>query len=145
MTMYMAGNHDMAASGVRYLLHHLYSLLPGIKLPFQSVWYGHFVISLPYTEDPPKAKIRFFMEHGHYHDPVLVLYLLQFLVGVVSSNLEAAMDSLTVGGQRRVSSQALPPPPGVMVKPLPLGREPFAHRIVKCGGGVGRRGGSLDS
>jgi UDP-2,3-diacylglucosamine pyrophosphatase LpxH len=130
MTMYMAGNHDMAASGVRWLLHHLYDLLPGAKLPFQSVWYGNFVISLPYTEDPPQAKFRFLMEHGHYHDPVLVLYLLQFVIGVVSSNLKAAMDSLTVGGQRRSSIHSLPPAPGIVVNPLPTG-EPFSHRIVK--------------
>ncbi len=131
MTMYMAGNHDMAASGIRYLLHHLYYLLPGVKLPFQSVWYGNFVISLPYTEDPSKAKFRFFMEHGHYHDPVLILYLLQFVVGVVSSNLQAAMDSLAVGGQRRSSPKDLPPPPGITVQPVPAGQEPFMHRVVK--------------
>jgi UDP-2,3-diacylglucosamine pyrophosphatase LpxH len=131
MTMYMAGNHDMAASGVRYLLHHLYDLLPGAKLPFQTVWYGHFIISLPYTADPPKAPFRYFLEHGHYHDPVLVLYLLQFVVGVVSSNLKAAMDSLTVGGQRRTSPTSMPPPPGVRVEARREEKETFERRVVK--------------
>jgi UDP-2,3-diacylglucosamine pyrophosphatase LpxH len=131
MVMYMAGNHDMAASGVRYLLHHFYDLLPGVKLPFQSVWYGHFIITTPFTEKAEKASARYFIEHGHYHDPVLILYLLQFLVGVVSSNLEAAMASLAVGGQRRVSPTATPPPPGVVTGMLPEESETFMNRIVK--------------
>jgi UDP-2,3-diacylglucosamine pyrophosphatase LpxH len=131
MTMYMTGNHDMAANGIRYLLHHLYDLLPGAKLPFQNVWYGNFIISLPYTCDPPNAPIRYFLEHGHYHDPVLVLYLLQFVANAVSSNLQAAMDSLTVGGQRRTSPKSSAPRPGIAGAGLPPGNDTFMHRLVK--------------
>jgi hypothetical protein len=71
------------------------------------------------------------MEHGHYHDPVLILYLMQFVAKVISSNLEAAMDSLTVGGQRRRSLNTPAPPPGVVVGRIPTEKENFGHQIVK--------------
>lgn len=131
MTMYMAGNHDMAGSGIRYLLHHLWDLVPDARLPFQNVWYGHYIIHAPYGATEGSAQYRFLMEHGHYHDPVLVLYLLQFVVGVMASNLEAAMDSLTVAGQRRLSPKAAPPTPGVAAARPAAARETFGHRIVK--------------
>lgn len=135
IAMYMAGNHDLAASGVRYLLHHRYEVLRRAPLPFRSVWYGHFIVDVPYVADAGAVQPagRYFIEHGHYHDPVLALYLVHYLAGAVSSNLEAALDSVTVAGQRRLSPRAPIPPPGVNVREAAdvPGRRPSAtYRFV---------------
>jgi hypothetical protein len=101
----------MALSGFRYDLVRS-ELLQKIRVPFNKSWYPNLVIGVP---PPPRHLLgkgqedyRFYVDHGHFYDPVLLLYLRDFLFGALRSDLKEAMTSIVLSGQRRSKETQIP-------------------------------------
>lgn len=114
------GNHDMAASGLRYDLVKRPHLLRRFRVPFNASWYPNVVIGVPIDFGREgKEDHRFYIDHGHFYDPALLLYLRDFLAAALRADLRKAMTTLVVSGQRRSSEdQAIPSPGLVASRPL---------------------------
>lgn len=108
------GNHDMAASGLRYDLVRRPHLLRRLRLPVTTAWYPNVIIGVPadparYGQEP----YRFYIDHGHFYDPVLLLYLRDFLAAALRQDLRRAFTGLVLVGQRRGAEQQPIPRPGL--------------------------------
>ncbi len=108
------GNHDMASSGLRFDLVKRPQLVRSFRLPFNMAWYPNVVLGVPY--DPTRygqEDHRFYMDHGHFYDPVLLLYLRDFLLAAIRADLRRALTSLVLSGQRRGGEHEPIPEPGI--------------------------------
>lgn len=108
------GNHDWASSGLRYDLNKR-PLLQRTRLPFTTSWYPNIILGLPGMSGVPargtpvgQEEHRFYIDHGHFYDPALLLYLRDFIFAALRSDLRRAMTSLVISGQRRFSESEIP-------------------------------------
>jgi UDP-2,3-diacylglucosamine pyrophosphatase LpxH len=108
------GNHDWASSGLRYDLNKR-PLLKRSRLPFNTSWYPNIILGLPGMSGVPAGDTavgqeahRFYIDHGHFYDPALLLYLRDFVFAALRSDLRRAMTSLVISGQRRFSENEAP-------------------------------------
>jgi UDP-2,3-diacylglucosamine pyrophosphatase LpxH len=108
------GNHDWASSGLRYDLNKR-ALLRRVRLPFNTSWYPNIILGVPGMSGVPAGSTpfgqeehRFYIDHGHFYDPALLLYLRDFVFAVLRSDLRRAMTALVVSGQRRSSENESP-------------------------------------
>jgi len=109
------GNHDMAASGLRYDLDKRPHLLHMFRVPFNKSWYPNTILAVPVGVKPEgQEDFRFYVDHGHFYDPALLLYLRDFLFAVLRRDLRQAMTTLVLAGQRRSSEHHVIPRSGLV-------------------------------
>lgn len=106
------GNHDMAISGLRYDLVRRPQLLQRLRVPYNKSWYPNLIIGVPPArpdlEGKGQEQYRFYVDHGHFYDPVLLLYLRDFLFAALRSDLREAMTTIVLAGQRRTAEDQVP-------------------------------------
>jgi UDP-2,3-diacylglucosamine pyrophosphatase LpxH len=130
------GNHDMASSGLRYDLNKR-SLLSRIRVPFNTSWYPNIILGLPGMSGVPfgttsvgREDHRFYIDHGHFYDPALLLYLRDFVIGALRADLRRALTTLVVSGQRRSEGAEIPKPGLVFGEPRTRSGQ-FGHWLVR--------------
>jgi len=126
------GNHDMATSGLRYDLVKRPHLLQRFRVPFNMSWYSNTILGVPV--DPTKEgqeDFRFYVDHGHFYDPALLLYLRDFLLAALRLDLRRAMTTLVLSGQRRSSEQQAIPRPGLAPHRRFTTDQKVSHWLVK--------------
>jgi UDP-2,3-diacylglucosamine pyrophosphatase LpxH len=130
------GNHDWASSGLRYDLNKR-PLLQRMRLPFNTSWYPNIILGVPGMSGVPAGRTlvgqeehRFYIDHGHFYDPALLLYLRDFIFAALRSDLRRAMTALVVSGQRRTNENEAPRQG--MVTAAPRTRDArFAYWLVR--------------
>ncbi len=71
------------------------------------------------------------MDHGHFYDPALLLYLRDFVSAALRNDLWSAMTTLTLSGQRRSSEREGIPRPGLVARgPVTLDQQ-VGHWLVR--------------
>lgn len=126
------GNHDMAASGLRYDLVKRPHLLHKFRLPFNMAWYPNVVLGVPV--DPTKEgqeDHRVYIDHGHFYDPALLLYLRDFISAALRADLRRAMTTLVISGQRRSSEQQAIPGSGLAAPKRLTMDQKIGHWLVR--------------
>jgi UDP-2,3-diacylglucosamine pyrophosphatase LpxH len=130
------GNHDMAASGLRYDLNKR-PLLRRVRVPFTTSWYPNIILGVPGMSGIPAGRTpagrephRFYIDHGHFYDPALLLYLRSFVVSALRADLRRAMTTLVVSGQRRAPDTDIPRRGLVAGEPRTRG-EKLTHWLVR--------------
>ncbi len=126
------GNHDMATSGLRYDLGKPPQLLRRFHVPFNMSWYPNIVLGVPVNRmNEGQEEHRFYLDHGHFYDPALLLYLRDFVFAALRNDLRSAMTTLTLAGQRRSSEREGIPRPGLVAsRPGTLDQQ-VGHWIVR--------------
>ncbi len=126
------GNHDMATSGLRYDLGKSPQLLQRFHVPFNMSWYPNIVLGVPVNGvNEGQEEHRFYLDHGHFYDPALLLYLRDFVSAALRNDLRSAMTTLTLSGQRRSSEREGIPRPGLVAsRPGTLDQQ-VGHWLVR--------------
>ncbi len=126
------GNHDMGTSGLRYDLVRRPDLVTRFRVPFNTAWYPNLVIGVPHAPgNEGQETFRFYVDHGHFYDPVLFLYLRDFVVAVLRRDLRRAMTTLVLSVQRRSSEQQAIPRPGIAPSRQETRDQRIAHWLVR--------------
>ncbi|HEX9533017.1 MAG TPA: metallophosphoesterase [bacterium] len=126
------GNHDMGTSGLRYDLVKRPHLLQRFRVPYNKSWYPNVILGVPSDlANEGQEDYRFYVDHGHFYDPVLLLYLRHFVFAVLRRDLRRAMTTLVLSGQRRSSEQQVIPQSGLVAsKPITTDQK-IGHWLVK--------------
>jgi len=126
------GNHDMAASGLRYDLEKRPHLLHLFRVPFTKSWYPNVILAVPVgVKKEGQEDFRFYVDHGHFYDPALLLYLRDFLFAVLRRDLRQAMTSLVISGQRRSSMLHVIPRSGLVASAPVTIDQRIGHWLVR--------------